>query len=65
MVCGVCNLELAESSFDDHRYSEHIGLARPYGMSQVRSKYVVVVGLHILTEMSVCRNSQMQKKGGS
>lgn len=35
VVCGVCNLEMPETKFDDHRYAEHIGLARPYGMSQV------------------------------
>ena len=33
-MCGVCNLELAEANFDDHRYTQHMGLARPYGMSQ-------------------------------
>ena len=27
---------MPESSFEDHRYSQHIGLARPYGMSQVK-----------------------------
>jgi len=34
VICGVCNIEMPESSFEDHRYSQHIGLARPYGMSQ-------------------------------
>nr|CAH0103627.1 unnamed protein product [Daphnia galeata] len=34
IICGVCNLEMPETKFDDHRYAEHIGLARPYGMSQ-------------------------------
>ena len=28
-------MEMPEPKFDDHRYAEHIGLARPYGMSQV------------------------------
>lgn len=34
-MCGVCSVEVPEAKFDDHRYAEHLGLARPYGMSQV------------------------------
>jgi len=34
VVCGICNMEMLEHNFEDHRYTEHIGLARPYGMSQ-------------------------------
>lgn len=35
---------MPETKFDDHRYAEHIGLARPYGMSQVN---VVQVWIHL------------------
>lgn len=31
-------MEMPEPNFEDHRYSHHIGLARPYGMSQVKTK---------------------------
>lgn len=34
IICGVCNMEVPEAKFDDHRYAVHLGLARPYGMSQ-------------------------------
>ena len=48
MICGVCNLEMPEPKFDDHRYAEHIGLARPYGMSQVSIIYLIYINFSII-----------------
>ena len=38
IICGVCQKEVADSSFDHHRYAVHLGLARPEGCSQEFTK---------------------------